>query len=64
MLQSDATFEETLEIVRQLKAGQVYLTHIEEMDQQSFDELRGLEHHLQRDGLQVSLLYDTLVVDV
>jgi phosphoribosyl 1,2-cyclic phosphate phosphodiesterase len=64
LLQSDATFDETLEIVKQLKAKQVYLAHIEEMDQLSFDELRELEPYLERDGLQVSFAYDTLIVDV
>jgi phosphoribosyl 1,2-cyclic phosphate phosphodiesterase len=64
MLQVDTTFEETLEIVRRLDAGRVYLTHIEEMDQISFDELREVEARLRQDGLQVSFAYDTLVVDV
>lgn len=64
MLQLEATFDETLEIVRQLNAKRVYLTHVEEMDQMGFDDLRELESHLQRDGLPVSFAYDTLVVDV
>jgi phosphoribosyl 1,2-cyclic phosphate phosphodiesterase len=62
--QAEATFDETLEIVRQLKAERVYLTHIEEMDQMSFDELKALEPQLQRDGVHVNFAYDTLVVDV
>ena len=64
MLQLEATFDETLEIVRQLDADRVYLTHVEEMDQMSFDELRAIEARLQEDGLPVSFAYDTLVVDV
>jgi phosphoribosyl 1,2-cyclic phosphate phosphodiesterase len=63
-LQSEATFEETLEIVRQLRAERVYLAHIEEMDQMSVDELEELEQQLQRDGLPVSFAHDTLIVDV
>lgn len=64
MLELEATFEETLEIVRQLNATKVYLTHIEEMDQLSYDDLRAVEPKLGRDGLPVSFAYDTLVVDV
>ncbi len=60
----EATFDETLEIVRQLGAGQVYLTHIEEMDQIGFDELQELGSRLQGDGLPISFAYDTLLVDV
>jgi phosphoribosyl 1,2-cyclic phosphate phosphodiesterase len=64
MLQLEATFEETLVIARQLKAKRVYLTHIEEMDQMSFDELGEVEARLQRDGLPISFAHDTLIVDV
>jgi phosphoribosyl 1,2-cyclic phosphate phosphodiesterase len=64
LLPGEATFDETLQIVRQLRARQVYLVHIEEMDQMSFDELRELGQHLRGDGLPVSFAYDTLIVDV
>jgi hypothetical protein len=64
LLPLEATFEETLEIVRQLRAKQVYLTPIEEMDQIGFDELQELESRLQGDGLPNSFAYDTLIVDV
>jgi phosphoribosyl 1,2-cyclic phosphate phosphodiesterase len=64
MLKLEATFEDTLAIVRQLAAKRVYLTHVEEMDQMGFDELCELESSLQRDGLPISFAYDTLVVDV
>src|SRR5436190_8511195 len=63
-LRLEATFDETLEIVEQLRAKQVYLAHIEEMDQIAFDELQELESRLQGDGLPISFAYDTLVVDV
>jgi phosphoribosyl 1,2-cyclic phosphate phosphodiesterase len=64
MLRLEATFDETLEIVRQLQAKRVYLTHVEEMDQLGYDELVELETRLQSDGLPVSFAYDTLIVDV
>ncbi|HEX3455713.1 MAG TPA: MBL fold metallo-hydrolase, partial [Gaiellaceae bacterium] len=64
MLGLEATFDETLEIVRQLGAGRVYLTHVEEMDQLGYDELEEVGSRLRRDGLPVEFAFDTLVVDV
>lgn len=64
VLQLEATFDETLEIVEQLGATRVILTHIEEMNQLGYDELLQLESNLQADGLDISFAYDTLVVDV
>jgi phosphoribosyl 1,2-cyclic phosphate phosphodiesterase len=64
MLRVEATFEETLDIVRQLRAGRVFLAHIEEMDQLSFDDLGEVERKLRADGLEISFAYDTLLVDV
>jgi phosphoribosyl 1,2-cyclic phosphate phosphodiesterase len=64
MLKLEATFGETLEIVRQLDARRVYLTHVEEMDQLGYDELREVGSRLRRDGLPVEFAFDTLVVEV
>jgi phosphoribosyl 1,2-cyclic phosphate phosphodiesterase len=64
LLELEATFEETLEIIRQLKAKRVYLTHIEEMDQLSYDDLQQVEARLRNDGLPISFAYDTLAIDV
>jgi phosphoribosyl 1,2-cyclic phosphate phosphodiesterase len=64
MLQLEATFDETLEIVQQLEARKVYLTHIEEMDQLGYDDLKAVEAKLGGDELPISFAYDTLVVDV
>jgi phosphoribosyl 1,2-cyclic phosphate phosphodiesterase len=64
LLELEATFEETLEIIRQLKAKRVYLTHVEEMDQLSYDDLQEVEARLRNDGLLISFAYDTLVIDV
>lgn len=64
VLRLEATFDETLEIVRQLRAGRVFLAHIEEMNQLSFDDLAEVEQKLRADGLEISFAYDTLVVDV
>jgi hypothetical protein len=40
------------------------LTHIEEPDQLSADDLRTLARHLHDDGLDIVFAYDTMVVDV
>lgn len=64
MLQLEATFDGTLEIVKRLDAGRVYLTHVEEMDQLSHDELGEVGDRLRRAGLPVEFAYDTLVVEV
>lgn len=64
VLQSEATFEETLEIVRKLGADRVVLTHIEEPDRLSFDVLKAVEDRLREGGLPVSFAHDTQLVDV
>ena len=61
MLRFEATFAETLEIVRQLGARRTVLTHVEEMDGLSYDDLLRLEQRLE--GL-VRFAYDGLVLEV
>ena len=64
VLKHEATYEETLEIVRKLGADRVVLTHIEEPDRLSFDILKAVEDRLQEGGLPVTFAYDTQLVDV
>jgi phosphoribosyl 1,2-cyclic phosphate phosphodiesterase len=64
VLKSEATFLQTLEMVRQLKSKQVVMSHIEEPDYVSFDDLCKLETRLQADGLPISFAFDTMVVNV
>ena len=64
VLRLEATFPETLEIVDELDAGRVVLTHVEEIDGLSYDDLRKLEARLQAAGRPVSFAYDTLRVAV
>jgi phosphoribosyl 1,2-cyclic phosphate phosphodiesterase len=61
VLRFEATFDETLGIVRELGAGRTVLSHVEEMDGLSYDDLLELERRL--DGL-VEFAYDGLVLDV
>ena len=64
MLQMEATFEETLEIIEALNAQRVILTHIEEVDGLTHDDLQELQHRLQGDGLHITFAFDTMTVEV
>ncbi len=60
VLKSEATYAQTLAIVRQLDARRVVLTHIEEPDGLSYDDLQRLAVRLQGEGLDVTFAYDTM----
>jgi phosphoribosyl 1,2-cyclic phosphate phosphodiesterase len=64
VLQAEASFAETLEIVRALGAREVVLSHIEEADGVTYDDLLEVERRLQADGLDVRFAYDTMLIDV
>ena len=64
VLRFEATFEETLGIVAALDAGRVVLSHVEEMDCISYDELLQVEQRLQAEGTNVSFAWDGLTIDV
>ncbi|SFJ29890.1 phosphoribosyl 1,2-cyclic phosphate phosphodiesterase [Halobacillus dabanensis] len=64
VFQEEATFNETLEIVKSLEAKHVILTHIEEPNGLSFSEFRELEMKLKSSGLNVEFAYDTQLVKV
>ncbi|MGH3086013.1 MAG: MBL fold metallo-hydrolase [Rubrobacteraceae bacterium] len=64
ILEMEATFEETLEIVGKLGARRVILTHIEEMCGMTHDDLRELERCLRDDGLDIAFAHDTMIVEV
>jgi phosphoribosyl 1,2-cyclic phosphate phosphodiesterase len=60
----EATFEDTLAIVEKLDARRVVMTHIEESDSLSHDDLEQLSDRLRADGLNISFAYDTQIIDV
>lgn len=64
VLEMEATFEETLEIIPKLEAKRVIMTHIEEMDGMSHDDLKVLECRLRDDGMDITFAYDTMTVEV
>lgn len=61
LLRLEVTFEETLAIAEALAARRVVLSHVEEMDGLSYDDLRDLERRL--DG-RVEFAYDGMVLHV
>jgi len=64
LLRSEATFAQTLEMVRHMQPRQTILTHIEEPDGLSYDDLLRLESKLQADGHAIRFAYDTMMVEV
>ena len=59
VLRFEATFAETLEIVAKLGAKRVVLSHVEEMDGLSYDDLLRLGEQV-----GVTFAYDTMLIDV
>jgi phosphoribosyl 1,2-cyclic phosphate phosphodiesterase len=64
VLRVEATFEETLGMVESLDAGRVVLSHVEEMDCISYDELLRVEERLQAQGRDVRFAWDGMAIDV
>ncbi len=64
VLRVEATFAETLAIVDELAAERVVLSHIEELDGLTVDELGELERRLRAQGRPVTFAWDGLTVDV
>lgn len=60
----EATFEETLNIVDELRATRTVLTHVEEMDGLTYDDLRALGRRLRGDGRNIEFAHDTMLVEV
>ncbi|WP_235190007.1 hypothetical protein [Bacillus gaemokensis] len=60
----EATFEETLEVVKKLQAKKTIITHIEEVDNLGHDELQDIAMDLQKEGLDITFAYDTLRVEI
>lgn len=64
ILRREATFADTLGIVRMLGAGRVILTHIEEPDGLGHDDLGRLGAKLRAGGLPVEFAWDGMSVEV
>jgi phosphoribosyl 1,2-cyclic phosphate phosphodiesterase len=62
ILREEATFRETLEMIRALDVERVILAHIEEGDGLGHDDLTDLSQRLRSEGLPIEFAWDTLVV--
>lgn len=60
----EATFGDTLDIVRALKPRQAILSHIEESDSMGHDDLLKLAGKLQKEGLPIRFAYDGMRIDI
>jgi phosphoribosyl 1,2-cyclic phosphate phosphodiesterase len=63
LLCAEATFAETLDIVRILDARQVVLSHIEEMDGLTYDDLLEVEQRLHGERRNIKFAYDTMLIE-
>lgn len=64
VLGAEATFEQTLEIVAALRPRRVVMTHIEESDGLSYDELEEVAARARVRGIDLTVAFDTMTVDV
>lgn len=64
VLKSEATFRQTLTMLQQIQPQQVIMTHIEEPDNLSYNDLLRLERKLQTEGRPVRFAYDTMQVEI
>lgn len=62
VLNVEATFEQTLEIVSSIGARHVVMTHIEESDGMSYDDLIQLADRVRARGADLTFAYDTMTV--
>ena len=63
VLKEEATFRQTLTIIEKLHVKKVYLTHLEEPDQLSYDDLKKVEDTLPQDK-KISFAFDTLTISL
>lgn len=64
VLRTEATLDQTLEMVRALDAARVIMTHIEEPFGLNYDDYERLAVKLRGEGYPVEFAYDTMLVEV
>ncbi len=64
VLTFEATFRQTLDMVRAMQPRRTIMTHIEEPDGQSYDDLLRLETVLHGEGYAITFAYDTMLIEV
>lgn len=60
----EATFPQTLAIVKRLNAQRTVMAHIEETDGLSYDDLVQISEQLQGEGLNLTFAFDTQIIEV
>ncbi len=63
VLSSEATFDQTVEVIKALSPGKTVLSHIEEPDGLSYDDLKLLGERLCSQGMNVEFAYDTMMIE-
>ena len=61
-MKKEATFEETIEIIKEIKAKRVIISHIEEPDELEINLLKKLE--LKYSDLNIKFAYDTMDIKI
>lgn len=64
VLKYEATFLQTVEILRKLNPRRAVMTHIEEVFRLTPEDLEALARKLEGDGLNVTFAYDTMLIEV
>lgn len=64
ILKVEATFRQTLNMVRAMQPKRTIMTHIEEPDGMGYDDLLRLEVKLAGEGLNITFAYDSMLIDV
>jgi phosphoribosyl 1,2-cyclic phosphate phosphodiesterase len=64
LFKSEATFSQTIDIVKKLSPKNSILTHIEESDALSYDELKEIEDRLNKKNVKVTFAYDTMKIEL
>jgi len=64
VLEEECTFKETIEIVKKLNGDRIIMSHIEEADRLSFDDLKSVEDMYREKGIEIEFAYDRMVIEV
>jgi phosphoribosyl 1,2-cyclic phosphate phosphodiesterase len=64
VLKTEATFRQTLDMLRRMQPKQAIMTHLEEADDLNYDDYVRLEVKMQAEGFPLRFAYDTMVVEV
>ncbi|MCT4598129.1 MAG: MBL fold metallo-hydrolase [Vallitalea sp.] len=63
-LKSECTFRETIDIVGNINAEKIVLSHIEEPDRLSYDDLLMVEKIYKKKGINLEFAYDKMILEV